>query len=394
MIYVVDAIMSKGKTSAAFKYMNEHPTEHFMYVTPFLSECERAQAACPALHFEAPNDEFFPSKSIHLNILMRDGKNIVLTHSLFKYLTESAISSIQAYHYTLILDEELEVVDDVKMTTDDQQILKEQGLIRIDPETKQLQWLDPSYEGEYRRFKDKTERKTLYLGSSNAVLWVFPPALLLAFEKVFVLTFLFNASTLSFYCRHFNISYEYWHVEDNILLPGYQAVSSSEKERFRELIQIHEERSNLNRIGATRTALSKSWYQAATRDTLSALGNNAANFLRHYAHASVSEVMWSTFSDYEQKVAKARMRRTHIPCNSRATNVYADKSALAYLVNIYPSPVITNYLSDGESFDAEAYALSQLLQWIWRSRIRRGESIRLYIPSSRMRRLLQNWLRE
>jgi hypothetical protein len=40
----------------------------------------------------------------------------------------------------------------------------------------------------------------------------------------------------------------------------------------------------------------------------------------------------------------------------------------------------------------EEYALSELVQWVWRSAIRDGKEINLYIPSSRMRRLLTDWL--
>jgi hypothetical protein len=42
--------------------------------------------------------------------------------------------------------------------------------------------------------------------------------------------------------------------------------------------------------------------------------------------------------------------------------------------------------------DKEAYALSEMVQWIWRSAIRKGEDIWIYIPSRRMRTLLQDWL--
>ena len=37
-------------------------------------------------------------------------------------------------------------------------------------------------------------------------------------------------------------------------------------------------------------------------------------------------------------------------------------------------------------------ALAEMLQWIWRSQIRRGQPINIYIPSKRMRRLLMEWL--
>ena len=38
------------------------------------------------------------------------------------------------------------------------------------------------------------------------------------------------------------------------------------------------------------------------------------------------------------------------------------------------------------------FALQEMLQWIWRSAIRDGKPIDLYIPSERMRSLLVEWL--
>jgi len=43
---------------------------------------------------------------------------------------------------------------------------------------------------------------------------------------------------------------------------------------------------------------------------------------------------------------------------------------------------------------ANAYALTELIQWVWRSRIRKGEPITVYLPSMRMRRLFEEWLHE
>ena len=42
----------------------------------------------------------------------------------------------------------------------------------------------------------------------------------------------------------------------------------------------------------------------------------------------------------------------------------------------------------------EAYALSEMVQWIWRTRVRRGESVHVYMPSGRMRGILKTWLNE
>ena len=50
------------------------------------------------------------------------------------------------------------------------------------------------------------------------------------------------------------------------------------------------------------------------------------------------------------------------------------------------------YQMHGIEVDEDIYALSIMVQWIWRSAIRDGEKVNLYIPSKRMRTLLINWI--
>ncbi len=47
----------------------------------------------------------------------------------------------------------------------------------------------------------------------------------------------------------------------------------------------------------------------------------------------------------------------------------------------------------GVTINEDLYGLSEMIQWIWRSRIRKGESINIYIPSMRMRNLLDAWMK-
>jgi len=82
-----------------------------------------------------------------------------------------------------------------------------------------------------------------------------------------------------------------------------------------------------------------------------------------------------------------------VPCNARGTNEHMHKSALAFLVNFYINPDLEAFIRHyNTDYDSELYALTILLQWIWRSRIRNGKSIIVYIPSYRMRTLLINWM--
>ncbi len=44
------------------------------------------------------------------------------------------------------------------------------------------------------------------------------------------------------------------------------------------------------------------------------------------------------------------------------------------------------------SIQEDTYALSEMLQFIFRSAIRDGKEIELYIPSFRMRQMLKEWI--
>jgi len=51
MIQIIDSIMGSGKTTWAIRFMNEHPQNRYIYITPYLQEAERIAEACPKLHF-------------------------------------------------------------------------------------------------------------------------------------------------------------------------------------------------------------------------------------------------------------------------------------------------------------------------------------------------------
>jgi hypothetical protein len=79
--------------------------------------------------------------------------------------------------------------------------------------------------------------------------------------------------------------------------------------------------------------------------------------------------------------------------STKATNQYGSASCVAYLCNNFASAFLLDMLKiRGQDFDQDMWALSEMLQWIWRSRIRNGEHIHLLIPSSRMRKLFERWL--
>jgi len=138
------------------------------------------------------------------------------------------------------------------------------------------------------------------------------------------------------------------------------------------------------------------WFnQAAIDGRLSQLSRNIQNFFRKHVPAEnvTDRRLWTVFSDFEKKTVREKFG-TFLVFNSKAVNTYGDKSALAYCVNINPSPPMMHFLSNAHiKMDWDKYAIAVMVQWIWRSRIRNNQEIWLYIPSRRMRTLFLNWMR-
>ena len=89
----------------------------------------------------------------------------------------------------------------------------------------------------------------------------------------------------------------------------------------------------------------------------------------------------------------SRMKDVNWIANTtRGTNDYMHCSHLIYLYDQNVNPVLARWLGDSSQDFKDAYALTELIQWVWRSRIRKGEPITLYLPSPRMRRLFEEWL--
>ena len=103
--------------------------------------------------------------------------------------------------------------------------------------------------------------------------------------------------------------------------------------------------------------------------------------------------MWTTFEDFKNKCKGEGYSKGFVACNARATNNYKDRTTCAYLCDRYYNPVIKQFFIDKNvTIDEDTWALSELLQWIFRSAIREHKEINIYIPSKRMRELLLKWL--
>ena len=127
---------------------------------------------------------------------------------------------------------------------------------------------------------------------------------------------------------------------------------------------------------------------------------NLHNYFKHIIKSKAKYNMWTTILGLEDKKEKVRIAlsgdgyaRGFVPCNCRATNIYSEKNCIAYLLNRFLNPLDKGFFEDkGIVVNEELWALSELIQFVWRSAIRNNKEIYLYIPSERMRKLLTDYI--
>ena len=401
--------MGSGKTSWSIQHINESPFENVLYITPFLNEVERI--------IENTNRDFKqPSykggtKLQNLNELLACQYDIASTHELFKKLTDESREYIQNGHYTLILDEVLNAIDpydDIKK--DDMKLLQDSGCITIDEDGFVIWNQDKAdYDTQYNRIKILAENKSLLYVNQKLLLWRYPPEIFTLFDNVYILTYLFDASILKNYFDLYHIQYtkkSIVHENDKYVLSDFYIPDTK---KYSPLIDIYNGKLNIN-FEQKQNGLSSTWFKVQSKTNAKAIQQikkNLNNYFRNILEARSDTIMWTSFKDYQSKLrgkGYSKEFKTEqlkeidnaygfLACNARATNKYAECYNLAYCVNIYLHPAISQFFyQKGIKVDEDLYGLSEMIQWIWRSRIRNGEKINIYIPSVRMRTLLKSWL--
>ena len=192
-----------------------------------------------------------------------------------------------------------------------------------------------------------------------------------------------------------------------------------QRKEWKRLITLYQDNKvpDLGKLSAT-------WYKSSVKDRPKS--NEATELkcaLRRFfssVQAKPCDIMWSCPKDSRNSIAPGGYKlireltdsekrgrnqaqqdeyvdnnglRCWVASNSRATNSYSDRHVLAYMLNLNPNPEISKYFGQqGAPFSRDAFALAGLIQWVWRSAIRKGEPTTLFLPSPRMYRLFTEWL--
>lgn len=391
-ITVVDARMGRGKSSAAIRYMNRYKgAKRFLYITPYLNEVDRI---CEQCDFDQSDSDYM-SKSAELKTHIRHGKNVAATHSLFYLMDEEALELVRANHYSLIIDESIQVIERLNVTDKDFALIISQ--LADVGENGVVRWKDKEYDGRFCDYKELADAGSLRMIDS-ALLNVMNPDMLRSFDEVFMLTYLFDGQYQKAYLDFFGFDYRIIGVE--LDEDGYRfsnAPDSPPPLDYRSLIHIVETPA-MNKVGDGKFSLSKNWFTRRGYDhpDIRALRNNLKKFFQGVPGGNHDSRLWTSFKDARDKLTDrhtGRFRNNFLQVSARATNEFRNRTDIAYMANRFVDPNLLKFFSERDiEINSDHFALSEMLQWIWRSAIRDNKPINLYIPSSRMRELLIDWM--
>lgn len=388
-VKIIDAICGQGKTSWAKQMMKNNTNNTYLYVTPFKTEIDKLKEDIPS--FSAPT-AIKSSKHASFNKLLLSGGNIATTHFLFSMCTSKEIEYLSTKHYTLVLDEVMNVISTLPIEKRDYEILFSQNLIKLGEHGK-MEWNDPDYPatGVFNDLKNLCSNESIYIVDGVCLIWTLPVSLFECFDEIYILTYDFKSQLQRYYYDLHNIEYEYYSVKnDNGVYSLCDYVPT-----YPDYDKIHVcDNFKLNAIGSKTvkghcTALSKSWY-TSNKDDLVVLKRNITNFFINICKARSKDIIWTTYKQYENTLKNKGYKTSFLACNARATNNYADRHYIAYTINVFMNPMIQKFFAhNGVKVDENAYALSEFIQFIYRSALREGEDIYCYVPSKRIRELLK-----
>ena len=411
MIHVCDSIMGSGKTMAAINYMNTHPNNKFIYITPYLDEAERIRNGCKNLHFVEPNrwsSGACHSKIKHTAQLIKEGRNITSTHQAFKYYSPDMLEDIRNKNYSLIIDESLEILSEYDISDDDLNIAVGAGYVIKDGDT-YSPTNKPYKRGAFSEFfRLLRGRRLVRLEGTNTepqangnegdlfYYWILSPSFIESFKEVYILTYMFESQSVHHLLAMNSLQYERIGVEKTSdgkfsfgEYPGYVPEYAKHMKDMVHILEI----PKLNAIGGGRYSLSVNSMKNYPED-VDRLRKNIMNVVQNiWRGVQSTEKMWSCYAGFKNDLSGKGYTRSFLPFNARAKNEFKNRKYLIYAVNIF---MRTNeklfYQKHGIEVNEDMYALSTMVQWIWRSAIRDGDEIYIYIPSKRMRTLLINWM--
>jgi hypothetical protein len=400
LINIIDQPCGTGKTTRMLSSFQKG--EKYLVVVPLLSEVQRVVRDA-SVTFTQPETDEHGTKAAHLEALLRAGENIVTTHALYKDLAKLAAAGLLDDHH-IFIDEVLDVVQPVPGPTSKsfQEFYLDKGYVfqrrdgLIIPTNKWDEDFTQVSDTLQSRLYRLARSRSLYRVDGEFFLWALPEVLLRAGKSMTVLTYLAEGSLMLAYMRRLEIPYrhERW--------PGDAGFRNSVSElvTVRGLSSVEDPRKGIRfSFSGQTSATGKEARDKAVSQALKKLRE------RQLRGVDLSQVLltcakenWYLGGDESSGKPAGFSKGSRmfdavwLPNTTRGTNDFSRATVCIYLYDQYLHPGLARWLGLSSREANDRYALSELIQWVFRSRVRNGQPITLYLPARRMRELFQAWL--
>lgn len=389
-IRFIDKACGAGKTTDQISTLD--PRKQWLIVVPFLDEQTRwkEQAGIP---LEVAPEAGSKSDWLRQNLL--EGNSIVCTHKLFDLVD---LDRTDLREYDLIIDEVFDCVESIHGVKEEvfERVYIGEGYASVDPATGRViptdKWIAHSQEAEKLA---PTIRNDLYQKAKQGSLYkvdgkgffvsIVPVELFTSPRSCTVLTYQAESSQMVGYLRRLGIPFRIDRTDDAAFKHGLrQRLEVKDIPALRDTQMTHTAQDKMRKEGAKKVS--------------TALMNLRGRELKGVDPADImlscNKSKWHD-QDERPKGLFAQGSKlslcNFLPKTTRGTNKYRHCSHAVYLNDLRLNPAEKEWLGWSKE-DEEAWALSELIQWVMRSRLRDGEDVSLYLASGRMKALLEDFL--
>jgi len=408
LVTIVDYPCGLGKTNALLSLLKEKSELKVLVVVQTLSESDRIVSSLPEGRIYAPKEQGpnYSSKGVQLEQLIHQGVSIVITHSLYDKAGQIAIDGGFG-SYQVIIDEVPNTVSVIQSSLDAvsfKEFYVDTGYFSIEKDGLVLATSEGAK--EEMRLKNaldetlikKIKSRMIYYDGKKNFIEVIPAALFTHTKKLIVLTFLSEGSLFLRFLLKCGIEYEVLRsinankkfkqiATKNLSIKTIQAVNdigfghakqTNYPIKSKEVKTIRTALKNLKQRTLINVALEKVIITCAKK-----------NWYKNIK-GSYDLNRPGIFSTDSRMFKGANW----IPNTTRGTNNYSHCSHAIYLYDQNVNPILLNWLNANNDQFKTDFALTEMIQWIWRTRIRNGKPVNVYMPSSKMRKIIDDWAKE
>ncbi|MCF8055439.1 MAG: DEAD/DEAH box helicase family protein [Desulfocapsa sp.] len=424
----VDSEMGTGKTTAIINEINNRTDTKYICVVPSLSEVERYQKCLCRDKMIFLSDEYCGTQKktdLFHQAIATHKEIIVTTHALFLEFLEDTFTTLA---YELMMDEvplsfqkseagwavpsglaAHNVIEEINVTDTLKQFQRKSDYVDSEEYSLKTSGRDA------KQFLKTLAVKDIFQYQGHDVVFSMRLNKLSLFADVTILGYLYEHTDFWYWCRWKDIKVDHMTLSDDHKIIPHDGSKPSGKQ-FSDLVEVIREKKPSLKKG-----FSFNWQDNNLcpkridsdvctnnlKDLRASLRANFKNGRDKSKFASNSDFIFVCAKDSIDGLIHTKSKLTKgfiseeknwVYSTIRGTNEYSHKRHVAYLMNIHPFPPVEYVVSSlcPDVFDKDAYretlALSQMIQALWRSAIRKGEKIRVYIPSERMADIFEDWL--